>query len=105
LLAALIIGLVLGNKSGGDGPSPSPTPGPGPDIDTGYNLYYLNKSDIMTEKNKISGVLSFNNSYLNEAKFLAKTARTADAALTITPKEIPIGENNKYIENVKFEFS
>jgi hypothetical protein len=104
LLVALILGLVLGNKSD-DGPTPpKPTPpGPAP-IDAGYNLYYANDSDITTEKNAVSGVLSFNNSYINNEKFLEKTRRTANASITLTPNDIPIGKNNEYIKHVKFEF-
>ena len=103
-LVGLILGLVLGNK--GDTPSP-PGPGPTPPapIDTGYNLYYLNDSDVTTTKNLVSGVLTFNTSYVNNEKFLEKTKRTAASAITIAPNEIPIGANNKYIKNVKFEFS
>jgi len=106
-LVCLILGLVLGNK--GDtpsppGPAPGPPPGPTP-IDTGYNLYYLNDSDVTTTKNLVSGVLTFNTSYVNNEKFLEKTKRTAASAITIAPNEIPIGANNKYIKNVKFEFS
>jgi hypothetical protein len=108
LLVALILGLVLGNK--GDDPSPTPTPpgptppGPAP-IDAGYNLYYANDSDIITTKNLVSGVLTFNESYVNNEKFLEKTTRTAASAITIEPNQIPIGANNQYIRNVKFAFS
>ena len=68
LVIALILGLVLGNK-GGDDPHPTPTP-PTPviPVDTGYNTYYLNDSDITTTKNLVSGVLTFNDTYEHENK-------------------------------------
>jgi len=106
LLVALILGLVLGNK--GYDPSPTPPgptpPGPAP-IDSGYNLYYAEDSDITTTKNMVSGVLTFNDSYVNNEKFLEKTKRTAENAITLAPNQIPIGPNNRYIRDVKFEFS
>jgi hypothetical protein len=77
--------LVLGNKD--DKPEPTPTPPgpvpptpPGPPIDDGYNLYYLNYTDILRSKSVLSGVLTFNTSYVNNDKFLERTKKTADIA-------------------------
>jgi hypothetical protein len=76
LIVALILGLVLGGK--GDDPTPVPPPGPGPSpapIDSGYNIYYLDDNNTITTKNLVSGVLSFNTSYINNDKFLEKTKK------------------------------
>jgi hypothetical protein len=106
LIVALILGLVLSGK--GDDPTPVPPtpvpPTPEP-IDSGYNIYYLNESDVTTTKNLVSGVLTFNTSYENNDKFLERTYKVEGDAITMVPNEIPIGPNNAYIKNVKFEFS
>jgi len=98
----LIVGLVVANK--GSDPAPAPTPGPEP-VDAGYNLYYLDDADVITTKNLVSGVLSFNTSYIDDGKFLEKARKATNKTILIEPKQIPIGVNNQYIKNVKFEFS
>lgn len=106
LIVALILGLVLSGK--GDDPTPVPPkpvpPTPEP-IDSGYNIYYLNESNVTPTKNLVSGVLTFNTSYENNDKFLERTYKVEGDAITMVPNEIPIGPNNAYIKNVKFEFS
>lgn len=95
LIVALILGLVLGGK--GDDPIPPPVPPVPPTpvpIDSGYNIYYLNDNDTITTKNLVSGVLSFNTSYINNDKFLEKTKKVEGDAITIQPGGIPIGDNN-----------
>jgi len=74
LIVSLILGLVLGGKSD-DKPNPPkpPAPGPGPTPNTGYNVYYLNDSDVTPTKNMVSGVLTFDPSVVSEEKFLEKT--------------------------------
>jgi hypothetical protein len=74
LIVALILGLVLGEKSD-DKPNPPPVPPtpPGPTPNTGYNIYYLNDSDVTPLKNMVSGVLTFDPSAVSEEKFLEKT--------------------------------
>ena len=77
LIVALILGLVLGGKSDDkpNPPGPPVPPGPGPSPNSGYNIYYLNDSDVTPTKNMVSGVLSFNNSYVDNEKFLEKTKK------------------------------
>ena len=105
LLFALILGLVLGNKKDDGGGSNPPTPpGPAP-INSGYNPYFIQEGDITTTKNKVSGVLSFNPDALNETTYKAKTMYTANTVIGLTPKTIPIGVNNEYIEKVAFDFT
>jgi len=89
LLVALILGLVLGNKDDNKPePKPTPTPpgptppGPAP-VDNGYNVYFLNDTDIVRNKNLVSGVLTFNNSYVNNEKFLERTQKTANTSITL----------------------
>lgn len=108
LIVALILGLVLGTK--GDDPTPNPpTPGPGPEpIDSGYNLYYLNESNVTPTKNMVSGILSFNETLVNNDKFLQKARKIKDGdAITLDARQdIPMGDvNNEYIKEVKFEVS
>lgn len=75
LIVALILGLVLGGKSDDKPNPPGPPVPPGPSPNSGYNIYYLNDSDVTPTKNMVSGVLSFNNSYVDNEKFLEKTKK------------------------------
>jgi hypothetical protein len=104
LLFALILGLTLGLKKkddNGGGPTPPTPPAP---INSGYNPYFIEEGNINSTKNKVSGVLSFNNTVVNTSIYKAKRS-SLDDAITLTPKTIPIGVNNYYIKNVKFDFT
>lgn len=41
----------------------------------------------------------------DNVKFLAKARKATNQTISLTPNEIPIGVNNQYIKEVKFEFS
>jgi hypothetical protein len=108
VIVATILGIVLGTK-GDDpkppGPKPPPTPEP---IDSGYNLYYLNKSNVVPTKNMVTGILSFNDTRIDNKKFLEKSKKIQDSGGIIldAKEDIPMGVvNNEYIKDVKFEFS
>lgn len=102
LLLALILGLTLGGKkkdNNGPGPTP-PTPVP---INGGYNPYYYdNSSAVSTEKNKLSGVLYFNDSVVHNPT--AKYGLGMDKIM-MQPSSIPIGTNNEFIRSASFDFS
>ena len=108
LLVAIILGVTL---SGGDDPTPVPPAPPVPPtpptppvpINRGYNPYFLNDtSSIEMTKNKVSGVLYWNQTVIDNKTL---SGYGEDQNITLQPKSIPIGPNNKYLEAISYDFS
>lgn len=55
-----------------------------------------------------TGVLTFNSSRIHQEKFLERATKAVEATngtIKLAPTDIPVGINNEYIEEVRFEFS
>ena len=114
LIVAIILGVTLSGSSDSPtptptppGPGPGPTPGPGPPVNSGYNPYFLNATSvIMRSKNKVNGRLYFNDTYDPTPPSYRGAAQNGTGLnITLTPDEIPIGENNEWIKTLEYDFS
>lgn len=111
VVLAIVLPIVLSNKSSNPEPEPEPVP-PGPNpIPYLYNPYNVNHSH--SSEDRVVGVIytpyEYNKTEHEEAlKHLTAGLHEdkINTSLFVTqPHRIPVGPNNKFIQNISFEFA